>query len=48
MGELPGDAIDARPDRAWRSRYLRLAGRVARLAGLHHNQMRQWLDRDQS
>lgn len=36
MGGQPGDAIPARPPRAWRKRFRRLAGRLAALTGLHY------------
>ena len=48
MGGLSGDAVPERLPRAWRTRYRRLAGRVAALTSLHHEEMRQWLERCRS
>lgn len=44
MSGQSGDALPARQPRAWRTRYKRLAGRLARLSGLHYADIRRWLD----
>lgn len=43
MGGRPGDAIPARPPRAWHKRYRRMAGRLGVLTSLHYGAIRQWL-----
>lgn len=45
MGGLPSDAIPARPPRAWRKRYRRMAGRLGVLTSLHYEAVREWLAR---
>lgn len=45
MGGQPGDAIPARPPRAWRKRYRRMVARLAGLTGMHYGQIRQRLGR---
>ena len=48
MGGLSGDAMPVRLPRAWRTRYGRLAGRVAGLTAMHYDEVRQWLERSRS
>lgn len=36
LGGRPGDALPTRAPRAWRCRYLRLAGRLASLSGVYY------------
>jgi hypothetical protein len=45
MGGQPSDAMPARLHRAWRKRYLRLAGRLDGLSGMHYGEVRQRLGR---
>jgi len=48
MGGLPGDAMPDRLPGAWRTRYGRVARRLAGLTAVHHSDMRQRLKRNGS